>query len=131
LKQKYGTFASWYQARCGGTNKRACQSPNVFTWPELRYSGTARAAACEISANSMSGNIGRSRFHNQEIIGTDPPLLAKRIFMSANRRVAADAKSLTAKAKAIKKTQQRLLKQLDESIQSSKLCLKQAKSQDN
>jgi len=51
--------------------------------------------------------------------------------MSANRRVAADAESLTAKAKAIKKTQQRLLKQLNESIRSSKLCLKQAKSQDN
>jgi hypothetical protein len=49
--------------------------------------------------------------------------------MTPNRgRHEEDARSLKEKARAIKKTQRRLLQQLDESIRNSELCLKQAKS---
>jgi hypothetical protein len=52
--------------------------------------------------------------------------------MSPNRsKVAADARLLRDKARAIKRTQRRLLQQLDESIRNSELRLEQAKARES
>ncbi|HUY93234.1 MAG TPA: hypothetical protein VMV10_31180 [Pirellulales bacterium] len=47
--------------------------------------------------------------------------------MSPNRKKAVEADSLRAKTLELKKTQRRLLQQLDKSIRSSEQCLKKAK----
>ena len=64
-----------------------------------------------------------------EIQRNTPP--SGRIKMSLNRKKASnDADALRARIRSIKKTQRRLLQQLDESIRSTEICLKQANSRE-
>jgi len=51
--------------------------------------------------------------------------------MSLNRKkTSSDADALRAKIRSIKRTQRRLLQQLDESIRSTEICLKHANSRE-
>lgn len=79
----------------------------------------------------MSGNPFQSRFDDQVVIGIDSSSGQNQLMTPNRNRAEAEAQCLRAKARAIKKTQRRLLQQLDESIRRSELCLKQAKSNKN